>query len=98
LLRRALTCKVTFRCFSSSWVASLFAFEAAERLTRSLVTLHTLAPRLRPHLLQTRLAQDDPRAATAVLAPVIDGSAPLQNAHLWEARALGLLAPSARRP
>ncbi len=101
--------------------AALSAFQAAERLGKSLVTPHTLAPRLRSHLLQTlvrtgetrrveqaladmdgperergeiriaeaslRLAQDDPRAATAVLAPVIDGSAPLQNAHLWEVQA-----------
>ena len=101
--------------------AALSAFRAAERLGNSLVTPHTLAPRLRSHLLQTlvrtgetrrveqaladmdgperergeiriaeaslRLAQDDPRAATAVLAPVIDGSAPLQNAHLWEVQA-----------
>jgi LuxR family transcriptional regulator, maltose regulon positive regulatory protein len=101
--------------------AALSAFRAAERLGKSLVTPHTLAPRLRSQLLQTlvrtgetrrveqaladmdgpgrgrgeiriaeaslRLAQDDPRAATAVLAPVIDGSAPLQNAHLWEVQA-----------
>jgi LuxR family transcriptional regulator, maltose regulon positive regulatory protein len=30
-----------------------------------------------------RLAQDDPKAATAALAPVIDGSVPLVNASLW---------------
>jgi LuxR family maltose regulon positive regulatory protein len=101
--------------------AALRAFQAAERLAKSLVTPHTLAPRLRSHLLQTlarsgetrrveqalagmdgperdrgeiriaeaslRLAQDDPKAATAVLAPVLDGSAPLQNAHLWDVHA-----------
>ena len=101
--------------------AALRAFQAAERLSGSLVTPHTLAPRLRSHLLQTlarngetrrveqaladmdpperergeiriaeaslRLAQDDPKAAATVLAPVIDGSAPLQNAHLWEVQA-----------
>jgi LuxR family maltose regulon positive regulatory protein len=39
-----------------------------------------------------RLAQDNPSAATAVLAPVIDGSAPLQNAHLWEVQAFLLQA------
>jgi len=44
-----------------------------------------------------RLAQDDPRAATAVLAPVIDGSAPLQNAHLWDVQASGQR-PRRRRP
>jgi LuxR family maltose regulon positive regulatory protein len=105
---------------------ALSAFRAAERLGKSLVTPHTLAPRLRSHLLQTlvrtgetrrveqaladmdgperergeiriaeaslRLAQDDPGAATAVLAPVIDGSAPLQNAHLWEVQAFLLQA------
>jgi hypothetical protein len=94
--------------------AALRAFQAAERLARSLVTPHTLTPRLRSYLLQTlarngetrrveqaladmdgperdrgeiriaeaslRLAQDDPKAAAAVLAPVLDGSAPLQNA------------------
>jgi LuxR family transcriptional regulator, maltose regulon positive regulatory protein len=30
-----------------------------------------------------RLAQDNPRAATLALAPVIDGSIALANAHLW---------------
>ncbi|HEV2252128.1 MAG TPA: LuxR C-terminal-related transcriptional regulator [Streptosporangiaceae bacterium] len=30
-----------------------------------------------------RLAQDDPRAATAELAPVVAGAAALTNAHLW---------------
>ena len=39
-----------------------------------------------------RLAQDDPKAATAVLAPVIDGSAPLTNAHLWDVQAFLLQA------
>ena len=34
-----------------------------------------------------RLARDDPQAATDALAPVIDGSAPLVNAHLWEVQA-----------
>jgi LuxR family maltose regulon positive regulatory protein len=106
--------------------AALRAFQTAERLAKSLVTPHTLAPRLCSHLLQTlartgegrrveralaemdgperdrgeiriaeaslRLAQDDPRAATAVLAPVLDGSAPLPNAHLWDVQALLLQA------
>jgi LuxR family transcriptional regulator, maltose regulon positive regulatory protein len=101
--------------------AALNAYRAAERLAGSLVTPHTLAPRLRSHLLQTlvrigetqrvehalaamnrpereqaetriaeaslRLAQDNPAAAAAVLAPVIDGSVPLPNAHLWEVQA-----------
>jgi LuxR family maltose regulon positive regulatory protein len=30
-----------------------------------------------------RLAQDDPKAATLALAPVLDGSVPLVNAELW---------------
>ena len=34
-----------------------------------------------------RLAQDDPEAATAALAPVIDGSVPLLNASLWVVQA-----------
>jgi LuxR family maltose regulon positive regulatory protein len=106
--------------------AALHAFQAAERLAASLVTPHTLAPRLRSHLLQTlarmgqtrrveqalaemnrpdrergeiriaeaslRLAQDDPQAAATVLTPVIDGSAPLHNAHLWEVQAFLLKA------
>jgi LuxR family maltose regulon positive regulatory protein len=97
--------------------AALGAFRTAERLTGLLVTEHTLAVRLRSHLLQTlvrtgetrrveqalaemeeperdrgemrnaiavlRLAQDDPAAATQALAPVIDGSVHLTNAHLW---------------
>jgi len=106
--------------------AALRAFQAAQRLSDSLITPHTLAPRLRSHLLQTlarggwtqrveqalasmdtaereggetriaeaslRLAQHDPQAAVAVLGPVIDGSAPLQNAHLWDVQALLLQA------
>jgi hypothetical protein len=39
-----------------------------------------------------RIAQDDPAAATAVLAPVIQGSAPLPNAHLWDVQAFLLQA------
>ena len=106
--------------------AALNAFHAAERLAGSLVTPHTLAPRLRSHLLQTlvrtgetqrveqaladldgaergrgeirlaeaslRLAQDDPTAAVTVLAPVIDGSVVMPNAHLWEVQAFLLQA------
>jgi LuxR family maltose regulon positive regulatory protein len=106
--------------------AALRAFQAAQRLSDSLITPHTLAPRLRSHLLQTlarggrtqrveqalagmdtaerergetriaeaslRLAQHDPQAAVTVLGPVIDGSAPLQNAHLWDVQALLLQA------
>ena len=106
--------------------AALSAFRAAERLASSLVTPHTLAPRLRSHLLQTlvrtgetrrveqaladldgpergrgetrlaeaslRLAQDDPTAAAAVLAPVIDGSVLMPNAHLWDVQAFLLQA------
>ncbi len=106
--------------------AALNAFQAAERLAGSLVTPHTLAPRLRSHLLQTlvrtgetrrveqtladldgperdrgeiriaeaslRLAQDDPTAAAAVLAPVVDGSVVMPNAHLWEVQAFLLQA------
>jgi LuxR family transcriptional regulator, maltose regulon positive regulatory protein len=34
-----------------------------------------------------RLAQDDPKAATAALAPVIDGSVPLLHASLWMVQA-----------
>jgi hypothetical protein len=41
-----------------------------------------------------RLAQDDPEAAAAVLAPVVDGSVPLRNAHLWEVQAFLLQAVS----
>jgi LuxR family maltose regulon positive regulatory protein len=97
--------------------AALGAFRTAERLAKVLVTEHTLAMRLRSHMLQTlvrvgetqrveqalagmdgqerdsaemrnaiavsRLAQDDPQAATVALAPVIDGSASLVNASLW---------------
>jgi LuxR family transcriptional regulator, maltose regulon positive regulatory protein len=106
--------------------AALKAFRAAERLASSLVTPHTLAPRLRSHLLQTlvrtgdtrrveqalagldgperdrgeiriaeaslRLAQDDPAAAAAALAPVIDGSVVMPNAHLWDVQAFLLQA------
>jgi LuxR family transcriptional regulator, maltose regulon positive regulatory protein len=101
--------------------AALDTFRTAERLAGLLVTEHTLARRLRSHVLQTlvrlgrtqrveqaltemdgherdsaemrnavavlRLAQDDPEAATIALAPVIDGSVPLSNAHLWDVQA-----------
>jgi LuxR family maltose regulon positive regulatory protein len=106
--------------------AALNTFRRAERLARTLISPHTLAPRLRSHVLQTlvrvgetgrveqalaamdeaerargeiriaeaslRLAQNEPETATAVLAPVIDGSAPLVNAHLWEVQAFLLQA------
>jgi LuxR family maltose regulon positive regulatory protein len=98
--------------------SALRAYQTAQRLSESLRTPHTLAPRLRSHLLQTltragetrqveqaladmdardrergeiriaeaslRLAQNDPQAAMAVLSPVLDGSAPMENAHLWD--------------
>jgi LuxR family maltose regulon positive regulatory protein len=38
---------------------------------------------LRMRIALLRLAQGDPKAATAALVPVIDGSAGLMNAHLW---------------
>ena len=106
--------------------AALRAFQTAERLSGSLRTPHTLAARLRSHLLQTltrtgetrrveqaladmdsrdrergeiriaeaslRVAQHDPQAATVVLGPVLDGSAPLRNAHLWDVQAFLLQA------
>jgi LuxR family maltose regulon positive regulatory protein len=109
--------------------AALSAFQAAERLARVLVTEHTLARRLRSHLLQAlvrkgeeqrveqaladmdeeqrgsgemrnaiavlQLARGDPAAATVALAPVIDGSAALTNAHLWIVQAF-LLEATAR--
>jgi LuxR family maltose regulon positive regulatory protein len=43
---------------------------------------------MRNALAVLRIAQDDPEAATVALAPVIDGSAPLVNAHLWDVQAL----------
>ena len=103
------------------YAEALAAFRMAERVVKLLATQHTLAVRLRSHLLQTlvqlgetrraeqllaetegqeresgyiriavaalRLAQDDPGAAIAALAPVIDGSAPLSNANLWVVQA-----------
>ena len=106
--------------------AALRAYQTAQRLSESLRTPHTLAPRLRSHLLQTltrtgetrqveqalsdldgpdrergeiriaeaslRLAQDDPQAAIAVLSPVLDGSAPMENAHLWDVQGVLLQA------
>jgi LuxR family transcriptional regulator, maltose regulon positive regulatory protein len=96
---------------------ALVAFRAAERLAELLVTPHTLATRMRSHLLQLlvkqgdtqraeqilaeldeqqresgemrialaalRLAQDDPRAASAALSPVVNRSAPLSNPRVW---------------
>jgi len=42
---------------------------------------------MRNALAVLRIAQDDPEAATVALAPVIDGSVPLVNAHLWDVQA-----------
>jgi LuxR family maltose regulon positive regulatory protein len=42
-----------------------------------------------------RLAQDDPAAAITVLAPVIDGSVAMPNAHLWDVQAFLLQAIAA---
>jgi LuxR family maltose regulon positive regulatory protein len=100
---------------------ALRAFQTAGRLAGRLVTPHTLATRLRAHVLHTlvrlgqtqraeaalaglddrerdtgemrtvraalRLAQDDPPAATAALAPVLDGSVPLLDPHGWLTKA-----------
>ena len=110
-----------FEIVSGRPEAALASLRAAERLAALLVTEHTLARRLRSHVLQVlvrlgetqrvdqalaeidgterdtaemrnalavlRIAQDDPEAATAALAPVIDGSVPLVNAHLWDVQA-----------
>ena len=101
--------------------AALGAFRAAGRLAALLVTEHTLARRLRSHVLQAlvrlgetqrvdqalaemgeperdtaemrnalavlRIAQGNPEAGTVALAPHINGSAPLVNAHLWDVQA-----------
>jgi LuxR family maltose regulon positive regulatory protein len=42
---------------------------------------------MRNALAVLRIAQDDPEAATAALVPVINGSAPLVDAHLWDVQA-----------
>jgi len=42
---------------------------------------------MRNALAVLRLAQGDPKAATIALAPVLDGSVPLANAHLWVVQA-----------
>jgi LuxR family transcriptional regulator, maltose regulon positive regulatory protein len=110
-----------FEIVSGRPEAALASFRAAERLAALLVTEHTLARRLRSHVLQAlvrlgetqhvdhalaemagperdtvemrnalavlRIAQDDPEAATVALAPIIDGSAPPVNAHLWDVQA-----------
>ncbi len=61
---------------------------------------------MRNALAVLRLAQDDPEAAAVALAPFVNGSAPLVNAHLWDVQAFLLEAiardklgevPAARR-
>ncbi|HYZ53405.1 MAG TPA: LuxR C-terminal-related transcriptional regulator, partial [Streptosporangiaceae bacterium] len=42
---------------------------------------------MRIALAALRLAQDDPQAAAAALAPVLDGSVPVMNPRVWLARA-----------
>jgi LuxR family maltose regulon positive regulatory protein len=42
---------------------------------------------MRNALAALRLAQNDPEAATVALAPVIDGSVAVVNAHLWDVQA-----------
>ena len=51
--------------------AALSAFRAAERLANSLVTPHTLAPRLRSHLLQTLVRTGDTRRVEQALAGLV---------------------------
>jgi LuxR family maltose regulon positive regulatory protein len=48
--------------------AALRAFQAAERLARSLITPHTLAPRLRSHLLQALVRRGETRRVEQALA------------------------------
>ena len=68
---------------------------------RAELTVAELAPaerdsaELRNAVAVLRLAQDDPAAASTALGPVIEGAAPLRDAHLWDVQAF-LLAATAR--
>ena len=62
--------------------AALSAFRAAERLASSLVTPHTLAPRLRSHLLQTLVRTGDTRRVEQALAGLdATGARPGRDPH-----------------
>jgi LuxR family maltose regulon positive regulatory protein len=62
--------------------------QRADRALAELAEPERDTAEMRNALAVLRIAQDDPAAATVALAPVIDGSAPLANAHLWDVQAL----------
>jgi len=69
--------------------------ERTERTIAEMAAAERDSAEVRNAVAVLRLAQDDPAAAIAALSPVIDGTAPLRDAHLWDVQAF-LLAALAR--
>ncbi len=69
--------------------------ERAEQTIAGLAAPERDSAEIRNAVAVLRLARGDPAAASAVLGPVIDGTVPLRNAHLWDVQAF-LLEATAR--
>jgi LuxR family maltose regulon positive regulatory protein len=79
------------RRLRSHMLQALVRLGETQRVDRALTEMSEAergTAEMRNALAALRIAQDDPAAATVALAPVIDGSAPLVNAHLWDVQAL----------
>jgi LuxR family transcriptional regulator, maltose regulon positive regulatory protein len=61
--------------------------ERAELTLAELPAAERDSAQLRNAVAVLRLAQGDPAAASTALGPVIDGAAPLRDAHLWDVQA-----------
>jgi LuxR family maltose regulon positive regulatory protein len=61
--------------------------ERAERTVAEMAAAERDSAELRNAVAVLRLACGDPAAASTALGPVIDGAAPLRDAHLWDVQA-----------
>jgi LuxR family maltose regulon positive regulatory protein len=61
--------------------------ERAERTVAEMAAAERDSAELRNAVAVLRLARGDPAAASIALGPVIDGAAPLRDAHLWDVQA-----------
>jgi LuxR family maltose regulon positive regulatory protein len=70
----------------SHWLQALVKMGETQRVERALAEMDDAdrdSGEIRVAAAALRLAQDDPQAAIAALAPVVAGDAALTNAHLW---------------
>ena len=74
----------------SDWLQALAKMGETQRVEHVLAEMDGAergSAEMRIAMATLRLAQDDPKAAILALEPVLEGSAPLTHAHLWEVQA-----------